>query len=258
MKLFVFTGPTLSADEGRTLLDAVFLPPAAQGDVYLAAREKPVAIGIIDGYFERVPSVSHKEVLWALSQGIHVFGASSMGALRAAELAPFGMEGVGTVYDAYQSGRLEADDEVAVTHGAAEDGFRATSEAMVNVRATLHAAERAEVISPGSRAILERRAKSLFYPDRRYPTVLSLAEAEGVASAEVEALRAFLPTGRVNPKRQDALELLRILRERTAQGLEPKQVRWHFERTDAWEYIRANAERRAQGPGTKGLAAVRG
>ena len=59
------------------------------------ALERPVAIGLIDGYFERVPSVSHKEILWAMSQGIVVIGAASMGALRAAELAPFGMLGVG-------------------------------------------------------------------------------------------------------------------------------------------------------------------
>ena len=54
----------------------------------------PGAIGVIDGYFDGVPSVWHKEILWALSQGIRVFGGASMGALRAAELDGFGMTGV--------------------------------------------------------------------------------------------------------------------------------------------------------------------
>src|SRR6185295_3890747 len=91
----LFTGPTLSPREACQRLEAVCLPPAAQGDVYRASLRRPFAIGIIDGYFERVPAVWHKEILWAMSEGIHVFGSASMGALRAAELALFGMIGVG-------------------------------------------------------------------------------------------------------------------------------------------------------------------
>src|SRR5262249_34690040 len=73
--VFVFTGPTLPVEEGRTILDdAVYLPPASQGDVYRAARERPWGIAIVDGYFGRVPAVWHKEILWALAQGVHVFG----------------------------------------------------------------------------------------------------------------------------------------------------------------------------------------
>ncbi len=239
--LYVFTGPTLSAAEGARELDAIFLPPAAQGDVYRAALGKPAAIGIIDGYFERVPSVSHKEVLWALSQGVHVFGAASMGALRAAELSLFGMEGIGEIFAAYARGAIEADDEVAVAHAPAEDGYRPTSEALVNIRATLAAAERCGALGAGARGAIERIAQGLFYPDRCYPIVLQRAAREGVPPADVEALRAFLPAGQVNQKRLDAIALLRVMRERFAERTPPKQVRWHFEHTDAWEYIRTRA-----------------
>ena len=61
---------------------------------------RPAVIGIIDGYFEIVPTVWHKEILWAMAQGIHVFGAASIGALRAAELDAFGMRGIGRIYEA--------------------------------------------------------------------------------------------------------------------------------------------------------------
>jgi hypothetical protein len=94
MNAVVFAGPTIPADEIRAIVDAVCLPPVAHGDVYRVSLERPRAIGIIDGYFERQPAVWHKEILWALNEGIHVFGSASMGALRAAELAPFGMVGV--------------------------------------------------------------------------------------------------------------------------------------------------------------------
>ena len=55
MSAVIFAGATISAADVQGILDAVCLPPAAQGDVYRAALERPVAIGIIDGYFERVP-----------------------------------------------------------------------------------------------------------------------------------------------------------------------------------------------------------
>ncbi len=105
MNVIVFTGPTLSASDARKELEALYLPPAAQGDVYRAARTRPVAIGIIDGVFDQVPSVWHKEILWAMSQGIHVFGSASMGALRAAEIAAFGMTGVGEIFRGIRTAR---------------------------------------------------------------------------------------------------------------------------------------------------------
>ncbi|KFA90035.1 TfuA-like protein [Archangium violaceum] len=233
--IYVFAGPTLSTGEGRAELDAVFLPPVAQGDVYRVAREHPEAIGIIDGYFERVPAVWHKEILWAMAEGIHVYGSASMGALRAAELTPFGMRGVGATYEAFLHGDLEDDDEVTVVHAPEEEGFRPLSEAMVNIRATLAGAERAEVLREATRMALERLAKGLHYPERSYPALLARGHQEGLPATELERLRAWLPHGRVNQKREDALAMLRTMREELAAHPGPKQVTYWFSRTDAWE-----------------------
>src|SRR5215471_4162149 len=136
MNIAIFLGPTLPVATARGILEATYLPPVAMGDVtaLLLQPEPPRAIGIIDGVFERVPAVWHKEVLFALSRGVRVFGSSSMGALRAAELHTFGMEGIGRIFAAYRDGVLEDDDEVAVIHGAAEFGYPQLSEAMVNIR----------------------------------------------------------------------------------------------------------------------------
>jgi hypothetical protein len=242
MKVVIFAGPTLSAEEGRRELDAVYLPPAAQGDLYRAALGKPVAIGLIDGYFERVPSVSHKEVLWAMKQGVHVFGAASMGALRAAELSAFGMEGVGDIYEAFASGALEDDDEVAVVHAEAEQGYRPLSEAMVNIRATLQAAEHAGVLGPEVRRTLEGLAKGLFHADRSWPGLLKKGREAGLDAAGLEACRRFVTESRVDQKRLDGLNLLRTLRARLEAGLPPKQTRYAFAHTDSWEHIRQKAE----------------
>src|SRR5262249_27403413 len=157
------------------------------------ARSRPRAIGIIDGYFDGMPAVWHKEILWALTQGIHVFGSASMGALRAAELHPFGMQGVGNIFEAYRSGELEDDDEVAVLHGPAEAGYVALSEPMVNIRATLGQAETAGIVSATTRAALTEQAKGLFYQERSWKAILRDREPGDPLNGEVNRLRDWLP-----------------------------------------------------------------
>src|SRR6202453_3943361 len=187
MTTFIFVGPTLPAEEIARTQGFVCLPPVAQGDLYRAARLRPRAIGVIDGYFSGAPSVWHKEILWAISQGVHVFGSASMGALRASELHTFGMRGVGRIFEAFRDGVLEDDDEVAVVHGPAELDYVVASEAMVNIRATLARAEAEDVVSSASRGALEAFAKSLFFPQRSWDALLAGAAAQGVAESEQAA-----------------------------------------------------------------------
>jgi hypothetical protein len=239
----VFVGPTVPIPHARSVLDAVYLPPVRQGDVYRAVvRHRPRAVGIIDGYFQQVPSVWHKEILWAMAQGVHVFGSASMGALRAAELASFGMRGVGMVFEAYRDGRLtpyldepfEDDDEVAVMHGAAETGFAPLSEAMVNIRCTLASAVEASLITPATRDTLARLGKELFYPDRSYRRLLALGGQRGLPMTELDALDAWLVTGGVNQKRADALDMLTTMREFIASDPGPARVDYVFEASAMW------------------------
>ena len=183
MKACVFIGPTLSPEDAAVVLDAIYLPPVQQGDVYRATvRHHPRAIGIIDGYFEHVPSVWHKEILWAMAEGTHVFGSASMGALRAAELAAFGMRGVGKIFEAYRTGVFESyqdevfedEDEVAVIHAPEGATYRAASEAMVNIRSTLAAAAGAGIISADTRNRLVRLAIVLIH-GRLHDNLIGLA-----------------------------------------------------------------------------------
>jgi hypothetical protein len=235
VSVYVFTGPTISPAEGRAELEAVYLPPAVEGDVYRAALKRPQVIGIIDGYFQSTPTVRHKEILWAMSHGIHVFGSASIGALRAAELAVFGMEGVGVIFEWYRDGTLEDDDEVAIAHGPSEVEFRAASEAMIDIRQTLRRAERVGVISIEVRTALEGIGKELFYPDRTYLEIFRRASTCGLPKAELARFRQWLPGGRVNQKREDALAMLRLIHRRLSEGLEPKTVSYSFQHTSMWE-----------------------
>ena len=250
MRAVVFCGPTLDAGEARGALDAEILPPAQQGDVLLAARRGAGIIALVDGRFDQVDAVAHKEILWAMAEGVHVLGAASMGALRAAELHAFGMEGVGAIYEGYASGAIEDDDEVAVTHGTEETGFRALSEAMVDLRATAAAATAAGAIGEDDAEVLLAAAKGLFYPDRVIPTVLAEAARRGLRSEAGAAFRdVWARGGRVSQKRADALALLQVVRARLGGEIEPKRVRYTFAHTDAWAAVCRRALAREAGGG---------
>ena len=64
--MFDFDGAYDSPAEASAELKGACLPPAAEGDVYRVALHRPQAIGIIDGYFQSVPTVRHKEILWEM------------------------------------------------------------------------------------------------------------------------------------------------------------------------------------------------
>ena len=209
----VFLGPTLPVTQARMLLPAAtYLPPARMGDVYRVVSNAEVSrIAIIDGYFDSVPAVWHTEVLFALAQGVAVFGAASMGALRAAELHPFGMQGVGWVYDRYRTGRINDDDEVALLHSDSESMYRPLSTPMVCLREGLERATQRGLIPATSRDALLSLAKQRFYQHRSWHQLYQDARGAGLLEDDVAALTTFVLTERPDIKRDDACKLLRRL-----------------------------------------------
>ena len=233
MRTLVFVGPTLPAGEVRARLPgAEVLPPAGVGDVLRAARRRGVTrLAIIDGYFERMAAVWHKEILIALEKGIAVWGAASMGALRAAELDAFGMIGVGAIYRAFRRGELVRDDEVAVAHLPAEVGYRAISDALVNLRDGLARAARAGVITARTRDALVELAQRPFYRERSWARLVGDGRAAGLPRRQLAALAAWPKPDR---KAEDARLLLRHLaRDR---GTRPPRLRvprtWAFKQLE--------------------------
>jgi hypothetical protein len=142
MNVTVFLGPSLPIYEARAILpDANFRPPAEQGDVLTAVeRDGAQVLGLIDGTFLQNLSVWHNELCYALSRGVTIYGASSIGALRAVETERFGSIGVGRIYQWYRDGIVNSDDEVALAHGDSSSGFRQMSLPLVNIRASLEQA----------------------------------------------------------------------------------------------------------------------
>jgi hypothetical protein len=228
----LFAGPSLP-DAARLCGDAIRVrSPAAHGDVLAAVREGATAIGIIDGNFEHVAPVWHKEILHALDHGVAVFGAASMGALRAAECDAFGMVGIGRIYQDYASGHRVDDADVALLHGPAELGYPALSLPLVNVDATLDRLEADEAVDKPTISSFRDVAWQLFYKDRTWPAIIDSAGKVG----ERQQLLQLLHAATVNQKREDALALVRILADFAPQS-PAKQGNWVFRATTLWRSV---------------------
>jgi hypothetical protein len=163
----VYLGPSLDRETAQNRLPhAHYHPPIKCGDIIRLLRLSPKQILIIDGFYESVPAAWHKEILLALECGIHVIGAASIGALRAAELHHYGMQGIGQVFEDFKRGILNDDDEVAVLHRDHQDHFSPINDAMVNIRYTCQEALSQQIISLEMHDSLLTLCKTQFYPYR--------------------------------------------------------------------------------------------
>ncbi|MCX8206941.1 MAG: TfuA-related McrA-glycine thioamidation protein [Methanothrix sp.] len=205
-RIVVFLGPSMPHDEARSILDADYRPPARRGDILAAARDGADIICLIDGVFFQDSSVAHKEILEALQMGVRVIGASSMGALRAAEMDIYGMEGVGGIYSAYKSGEIVADDEVALVFDPIT--LEPLSEPLINIRHNLRLAVNEGFIDERSAADLLEIARARYFPSRSYENLMKDATGR-VPEGMLLRFRSFLETRREDLKREDAVKALR-------------------------------------------------
>ncbi|MFP1626495.1 TfuA-like protein [Streptomyces sp. 5K101] len=214
MRTVVFVGPSLPPEEAAAHLpDAEFLPPIERGDIdaLMTQEQPPQRIGIIDGKFLQSFSISPKEILRAMDRRVRVYGSSSMGALRAAELDDYGMTGVGTVYTMYASGTLEDDDEVAITFDS--ESLRPVCEPMVNIRVAIDAALGRRVVSKENAELFLTTAKSLYFPQRT--SSAALHHLKGVMpEPDRQRLADYLRSPEApDAKRDDAIALLTRMRQ---------------------------------------------
>jgi hypothetical protein len=92
-------------------------------------------IGIIDGELERQSAVPPSEILAGLNGGCQIVGGSGVGALLAAGLTKYGIQGVGIVSRWLQSGRLAGQEAIAMRYAAVDGHYQRLTVPMANVHA---------------------------------------------------------------------------------------------------------------------------
>lgn len=212
VKIIIYTGLSLPFNEAKEILDThndievIYKRPIQRGDLNIALKENPDIIAIIDGVFHQNSAVGHKEILNVIKKGIKVYGASSMGALRASELDVLGMEGIGYVYNQYAEGNVDSDDDVAVMLDS--QTLEALSEPLINMRYVFENAVLENIITPDEKDELISIAKKTYYPKRNYAQTLSSSNLD---TAKKDKLINFI---RKSPdiKKEDAKELIKHVR----------------------------------------------
>lgn len=234
MRPVVFGGPSLFGLP-RALMESFDVRgPARRGDVLGAAVDGARSIALVDGFFDHTPSTWHKEILWALSNGAVVAGAASMGALRACECEPFGMVGVGRIFEDYRSGLRTADSDVALLHAPKELGYRPLTVPLVDAEATVALLRSKALIADGEAEAILREATRLHYRERTWPAMLAPPAASAARRAEFTIL---VDRHQVSQKAEDA----RMLLELVACGRLPKPavpLRWRLSTTPFLDQLR--------------------
>jgi hypothetical protein len=170
----VFAGPSLPPADRLAAPGVTYLPPASRGDL-TAAAERFGALLLIDGVFHHTLAPSPKEML-AACRRVPVYGASSMGALRAAECRPYGAVPLGIIARWYVAGVIDGDDEVAVLMDPTTS--RALSIPSVNVRYVARLAVRRGLLTADQAASwAERARREIFYMERSWTAACALAPA---------------------------------------------------------------------------------
>ncbi len=198
-RLFLFAGPTLAASPRARELARPFRvrPPVKRFDVakIIETRGRPGVLVIVDGVFHDTLAIGHAELRDALRRGWRVWGLSSMGAIRAREMAPLGMRGYGEVYAKFQEDGDFQDDEVALLHEPTPP-YRASTEPLVHLRAAIAHLVARGIVSASAGEEVVRDLKSRWYGERtRRGTMDALSKhARGglaAVQAELGDFRAF-------------------------------------------------------------------
>jgi len=212
----VFVGPSLDTEKARNVLEADYRPPAKKGDLIrliMSLDDRETVVGLIDGYFLLdYPPTPIEVYQLIVRHNTIVIGSSSIGALRAVELEKFGMIGIGKIFELFKYGKLDADDEVAVTFS--QDLYQLQSEAMVDIRYNLYLSLRKGVIDKETKYAITKVARNIYFPFRTYQNIVE-ETIKRFPKLEDKASRfeAYIVDNRKSLKERDALKLIEYIRD---------------------------------------------
>ena len=204
MKIRIYAAGTLTAAEvSGSLAGAQLAPPVTRGDLHRDIDAGVQIVGIVDGTFLNEVALSPLEIVDAMRVGVRVFGAGGLGALRAVELAHFGMVGCGRVFERIGREAYFRDDDL----GSGPPGAASTS--MVELELSCEAQIQKGRLTPATAQRLVRALRGLHFSARNFD---ALAEA----TRGNQSLRRACATVRkhhASQKRIDALEMLALIQK---------------------------------------------
>lgn len=231
MKIIVFCGPTISVDEASRIITADFKPPIKHGDLISCIyNDNPDVVVIIDGAFIDQLSLWHNEINEAINKGVTVYGASAIGAIRAAEMQKSGMRGVGEVFRMYSDGIIDADDEVLCDYSVINGTYNKKTISLVNLRHVLPNAVKESVIKQDQADSIILAVKSMFYKDRTISEITIRCLNQGIVNAsESELLKEYISKSESDLQKNDAMECLEKIGNLLIEDLDKKEKNYQYD-----------------------------
>jgi YcaO-like protein with predicted kinase domain len=208
----VYAGLSAQRSDVHSILPgALYAPPIKRDDILADIKSGVSSILILDGLFHQALSVSPSEIMDAIRRGIRVFGASSMGALRAAELEAYGMVGVGEIFEHIRDADAFRDDFLGQVF---VDGWPQVQEASVTYvefAINLKSLLRRRRISRKTCEYLCALYADLHYAERNLPTLTArIRDAHRNPDELLHAANHALNT-MTRPKQSDARKAMRFV-----------------------------------------------
>jgi hypothetical protein len=203
MRVVAFAGPSRPASGRPDPVAVEWRGPAGRDDL----DRLPVGPGdqvlLIDGFVVQHYAPSPTECARLIRRGVTLWGASSIGAIRAVELEPLGMRGYGWVYARIRERTITWDDELVAmldprTH-------RATTVFLANIRFGLERAQRRGMVSSDLAQMVLQELRAIHFADRSFSFVTSVLSRLGLPAP----LRSFLLGPDADIKSIDAAALVR-------------------------------------------------
>jgi hypothetical protein len=196
----VFIGPSLPRRTRPDFGGLTWRPPARRGDFDELDVKPGARVVVVDGYMVQQHPPSPTEVFGLIDRNYEVWGCSSLGALRAAELRHHGVRGFGWVYDRVVDRTITYDDELLAPLDPRTD--EATGLFLANIRFGLDQLVEAGRTNQSRAKLLIDGLQAAHFEQRTSHLCRSLARSAGLNASAIDHLL------RSDVKRQDAVALL--------------------------------------------------
>jgi TfuA protein len=207
----IFLGPSLQINKAKKIIQADFRPPAKKGDfINLSLLSEKREIVLIDGVFLQDYPPTPIEVFQVINnKNFKVYGASSIGALRAVELEKFGMKGIGKIFELFKKNIVNSDDEIAVTF---DSDYNLLSEAMIDIRYNIFLGWRKGIIDKETKQIMIKLAKRIYFPFRTYENIIKKSHHLFPSKEKyISRFNEYIVVNRVSLKELDAIRALKYI-----------------------------------------------
>lgn len=210
MRTLLYAGPTLARLQRIAAPDLEGIDvraPVRRGDLVALVRSGHAGTAILcDGVFHLGQlSVGHAEIRTAIEHGWNVWGVSSMGAIRAAEMVSMGMRGFGKVFERFRDDPDFRDDEVTLLHEPTPP-YREASEPLIHLRGAVAALLDQRALSADAAGQIIVALAESWFGDRTLPRFRQLLLDAGVDVDTTMACLQGFDSYRV--KVQDLREML--------------------------------------------------